>query len=79
MLNFINYNDSSSKSCQDSSFSEVNLLLLTQTFMRLSRHTNKPKCNDPPKIRANYLKNTLFCFPCAAYEVRQSLDLALLT
>jgi len=38
-----------------------------------------PKCNDPPKIGANYLKNTLLCFPCAAQELRQSLDLTLLT
>jgi len=28
--------------------------------------THTPKCNDPPKIWAHYLKNTLLCFPCAA-------------
>ena len=40
MQNFSNYNDSSSESCQDRSFSEVYLLLLTQSLLRLTRHTH---------------------------------------
>jgi len=52
--NFSNYNDSRGESCQDSSFSEVYLLLLTQSLARLSSHTHKPKCNEPTKIWANY-------------------------
>jgi len=82
MPNFSNYNDSSSESCQDSSFSELYLLLLTQSAVRLPRHTHTPKCNEPAKIRANCgLKQYSLSlrFPCAAYELRQSLDLALLT
>jgi len=48
--NFSNYN-SSSESCQDSSFSEVYLLLLTQSLVRFSRHTHRnvvsqPKCRQ---------------------------------
>jgi len=38
--NFSNYNDSSSESCQDSSFSEVHLLLLTQSLVRFSRRVH---------------------------------------
>jgi len=38
--NFSNYNDSSSESCQDSSLSEVYLLLLTQFLVRFSRHAH---------------------------------------
>jgi len=38
--NCSNYNDSSSESCQDRSFSEVYLLLWTQSLVRLSRHTH---------------------------------------
>jgi len=45
--------------------------------------THIPKCNEPAKTQGNYncgLKNWLsFCFPCATYEIRRSLDLALLT
>jgi len=52
--NFSNYNDSSSESCQDRSFSEVYLLLLTQSLVRLQRHTHTPKCNESAKIRANH-------------------------
>jgi len=38
--------------------------------------TPTPKCNDPLKIRSNFLKNTLLC---PAYKLRYSLGLALLT
>jgi len=38
--NFSNSNNSSSVFCQDSSFSDVYLLLLTQSLVRLSRHTH---------------------------------------
>ena len=45
--------------------------------------THTPKCNESAKIRANHqlwLNNTdCLCFPSAAYELRQSSDLALLT
>jgi len=40
MQNFSNYNGSCSESCQDSFFSEVYLLLLTQSLVRFSRHTH---------------------------------------
>jgi len=40
MPNFSNYDDSGNGSCQDSSFREVYLLLLTQSLVRLSRHTH---------------------------------------
>jgi len=48
--NFSNYNDSCSESCQDNFFSEVYLLLLTQSLVRFSRHTHTPKCNESAKI-----------------------------
>jgi len=35
-----NHNDYCSESCQDSFFSEVYLLLLTQSLVRLSSHTH---------------------------------------
>jgi len=50
MKNFSNHNDSCSESCQDSFFSEVYLLLLTQSLVRLTRHTHTPKCNESAKI-----------------------------
>jgi len=37
---FSNHIDSCSESCQDSFFSEVYLLLLTLSLVRLSRHTH---------------------------------------
>jgi len=40
MQNFANYNDSPSEVYQDSSFSEVYLLLLMQSLVVLSRHTH---------------------------------------
>jgi len=40
MQNFSNYIDSCSESYQNSCFSEVYLLLLTQSLVRLSRHTH---------------------------------------
>jgi len=53
--NFSNYNNNfSSESCQDSSFNKVYLLLLTQSQVRLSRHTHTPKCDEPAKMQANY-------------------------
>ena len=52
MQNVSNYNEASSESCRGSSFSKVHLLLLTQSLVRLLRHT--PKGNEPAEIRANY-------------------------
>jgi len=40
MPNFSHYYDSSSEPCQDGTFREVYLLLLTQSLVRLSRHTH---------------------------------------
>jgi len=42
-----NHHDSCSKSCQDSFFSEIYLLQLTQSLVRLSRHTHT---NESAKI-----------------------------
>jgi len=53
MLNVSNYNETNSESCRGSSFSKVYLLLLTQSLVRLLRHT-QPECNEPAEIRANY-------------------------
>ena len=45
--------------------------------------THTPKCGESAKILGNYelwLRNTHYlCFPCAANELRHSLDMALLT
>jgi len=60
MPNFSNYNDSSSESCQDSSFREVYLLLLA-------------KCNEPAKIRVNWLcfnLTILIVSPFSLYRLR---------
>jgi len=54
MQNFSNHNDCCSESSQDSFFAEVNLLLLTQSLVRLSHHTHTPNCNESAKIRANH-------------------------
>jgi len=44
--------------------------------------THTPRCNESAKIRGNdwlWLNNTdCLCFPCAAYELQHSSDLALL-
>jgi len=57
--NFSNYNDcSGSESCQDSSFSEVYLLLSMQSLVRC-HVTHTPKCNEPAKIRENYCGLTI--------------------
>ena len=47
MQNFSNYKDSCSESCQESFFSEVYLLLLTQSLVRLLRHTHRNVTNQP--------------------------------
>jgi len=45
--NFSHHSDSGSESCQDSFFSEVYLLLLTQSLVRLSRHTHRNGMSQP--------------------------------
>ena len=55
--NFSTFIDSSSETCEDSSFNEVHythLLLLRHSLVRLSRHTHTPKCNEPAITQTNY-------------------------
>jgi len=53
MQNFTNHNDSCSEVCQDKFFNEVYLLMLTQSLVRLARHTHA-ESNEWAKMRANY-------------------------
>jgi len=51
----------SGKFLQRSLFAAVDAILGTI----VTSHTHR-NVMIPPKLRANYLKNTLLCFPCAA-------------
>jgi len=71
--NFSNYNVSSSESCQDGSFSEVYLQLLTQSLVRLSRHTHRNVMSRQNAGKLLWPYNTdCLCFPCAACELRHN-------
>jgi len=81
MPNFSNYNDSGRGSFQDSAFREVYLLLLTQSLVRLSRHTHQNVMSQPKYGQINcgltILIVSVFPVPLTKYDT--ALNLALLT